>query len=538
MFKVLPKIKVTAIKIDTSFAYIQFKSESFVNTQLYDAVLNWYSNTAGVVMVSDDEGYATAIVPSTAVESEIVLEVVIDGTFVGSTNAVIVFDGTDLIVYNDDLELNLVNTDGPSSNVYFRSNAFKEYDTTVSVDPVILNLYFYDQTNSLIDTQSDVSFVFSNRFTKRHHYYYNSKIEVEVDGLNTLLYTKPLFILPIEEDESVHVYAVEEEDPCNNLHAHSFGIDYINKLVAAPGTDNSLMSALNVRISENCCVVDTLMLPPTYLLTLENDTCTATGNIVNIGGDDFVEYETTVKMYGIDTSIIDTITYVYDPVNQFTRTLTGTDVTRFFYDLLIYVPAGTGPGYRGNFYIEFTNAAGFNYRIDFTLKGGVTCIENDLDDRVITYPSYPDYITIKDIFTGYNEENGPYSGNNIKLVPEAFGYKENIDNHTLVPAYFPFGVYSVEIQDTSVCEDFFGSCYVHMCGLECLVYEAISEECDFEILWLYEALKNSRICPNVVSCSGLCNIYKKLIALLEECSCNYKNLTISQPYKNRDCGCS
>lgn len=513
MIKVLPKINLNSVKVGVDYLYIQLQDTSLLEIEEYNLDREWSTSNGAVIVSNSESVYTTLIIPTTITELEIKLELLLNDINKTATKTIVLkYDGTNLSYFENDLEFNFYQ-DNLGIN-FFKPNFVEKNIIGVPFSETSTLYEFDNINNGTIDDSSTLTKVFSNNYIPNK---YEASTFITFTNSTYKLETTVVFSYRVDYDRGVNVFSEE----CKHIKVQSYDYEYLSKVIGSVGIDNSKMNSLDVKVSVNCCEIKTFKIAPDYDLNLINDICTPTGNIVNIDGNDYTELLTTVKVLGIDTSVIENIAYTTNPLTQSINTVSiGTDLTTME-DILIYFPIGAGPGYRGNYKVTITNKDGFVYTIVYTLKAGVDC-DNDLDDIVVTKPELPEYISFEERYSSLLDN---YTGTNMIIDPEFFGYD-----------YLPHGVYQVEIKDESVDNTWRGGCTFVDCNLHCLISEALSKDCDFDIYFTYQSLLASLNCKDVVSCQALCNIYEYLMNMLNACDCSYSNIEIIP--KQNDCGCS
>lgn len=524
MINLTPLFEVTSYKIDATHVYVQFKDTTYNSCDVPVLGHNWGSTNAAAILTGGDNEFTTLVFPAAQNYVDISLQLFTD-SYAATITGLVYFDGTDLFVYAVGGVPHVINN---YMGGIINSKVNVSLLLATGIDPLlgtVFNYNYYKDRTVLLETNNIGEF--SILYPEGS---YESKVTVDLPLPVQSTITREFVVYYSKEyEENVQLTEMSGVCPVTALTVHTDTLNYIEKLSVETPLDNSKMNVLELVLKENCCTVKELKIPPYYKFQLVESGCSPTGNIVTIDGDQYVEIQTTVQLLGVDPSVIKTLTYISNPVLQTTTTLSAMPQDMKFADILIYFPAGAGPGYVGNFYFEFTNQADFVYRIDYELKAGATCPENDLRNVSISYPAYPEGISLN----YYHVTENGVTGAVLEMDASLLNEYSVVHPET---AIFPMGVYQVSVRDKSECNDYFTDCYVVDCDIDCLVANALIEECPIEIYYLAEALKAYNTCKGPVSCESICNIYDRFKDLINSCNCEYYNITL--PSKTNDCGCS
>jgi hypothetical protein len=317
-----------------------------------------------------------------------------------------------------------------------------------------------------------------------------------------------------------------ENIDCTKLEVHSPTTNYINELVGFASIDNSTMNFLELSIDVNCCNSPKILkIPTTFNFELvNNNTCVATINTLNVGGFDYTVYQIPITISGIDPSFVKSVEYTRG-ANSDSTLVTNTNTNLLQIDdieFLLDNPLFSGfPLIVENKQIIITTTEGFKYIINFTItpdNATATCIGTLVNITSVEYPDYPNGITISQ-----DQLRGSY----IEIDSSIY----NDTNSTFLD-----GIYTVIISKNSNDSDTISGCKFIDCNTKCLVLKALINNCDPIISILYNSLLEIDKCNNV-NCNSLCETYAYLESLLDECDCSmYSNTSLVYSHSN-DCGC-
>lgn len=434
------------------------------------------------------------------------------------THIIVRGDGTNIAYVGVDIDVFIL----PENNVQFD---VQEYTASIvgTYPGISYTTYNFDATNdTVIDSTASAEVVFSHTYNADS----TAKINVvtSVGNIDTTIGVQTLTISSLSE------LIVNSESECTELEIWSQTANYVEKLVARGDVDNSEMEYLGVTITMNCCESEAkeFKLAPLYQFSLNNTTCEEDElSPVTVNGYSYLLYNTNMVLSGIDPSVIAELRF--DGGNRNTPgTLvvnTNSPVTEFTVQYLMPNEIPVPPVVTEDYTIVITTTAGFEYTINYRITPNFLSAPGScaigIEINNVTYPENPCYVTVvEDLDRTYlNIDSQLY-----------YGCLENDEELEAMSD----GIYTVEVNDSGISNEFVTGCEFVNCDTYCLVLKALANECDPVIQIIYDALVGAKDC-DVISCQNYCDLYEMLLALLEECDCvSYTNNKVSK----QPCGCN